>query len=369
MRVLMLSKACLVGIYQRKLEIIAAHDAVSALRVLVPPFWKDERGITPLERVYTEGYDLIETPIRFNGNFHLHYYPQFKEQVLRFQPDVVHIDEEPYNLATWLALHATERHSNAKAAFFSWQNILRRYPPPFNWGERWVLKQIDYGLMGTESAAEIWRQKGYEKPCAVVPQFGVDVSLFQPRSSQAANTSVKIGYIGRLVHEKGIDLILQALAKIKNNWELTIVGGGPERANLQSLCDELSIAEKVTFRGLLSSMEMPAVYQELDILVIPSRTMSNWKEQFGRVIIEAMASKVAVIGSDSGAIPDVIGDAGLIFAEDDTPQLQTHLQNLIQNPQERQHFATKGRQRVETHFTQVAIAQHTVEAYQAMLAQ
>jgi glycosyltransferase involved in cell wall biosynthesis len=364
LRILMLSKACLVGIYQTKLEAIARQPDVSALRVLVPPFWKDERGTVSLERAHVDGYDLSVTPIRFNGNFHLHHYPEFASELKNFAPDVVHIDEEPYNVATWLALRATMRFG-AKSLFFSWQNIRRNYPPPFILGERWVLRHVDYALVGTESAARVWREKGYAGKLAVIPQFGVDPGVFSVKNQ--SGETVCIGYIGRLVHDKGIDLLLRSLAQIEGGWHLEIVGGGPQEDHLRALVSELGLADKVHFRGQVPSLEMPAHYQKLDILVIPSRTLPNWKEQFGRVIVEAMASGVAVIGSDSGAIPDVIGDAGLVFREDDAEDLRDKLRSLINDAGLRQSLAEKGRQRVLDRFTQQQVAEQTVAIYQEMV--
>ena len=96
MRVLMLSKACIVGIYQPKLEAIAGLGV--DLTVLAPPSWADERGVQHLERAHTTGYQLREIPIRFNGNFHLHHYPTLGREIRRVKPQIVHIDEEPYNL-------------------------------------------------------------------------------------------------------------------------------------------------------------------------------------------------------------------------------------------------------------------------------
>ena len=146
MRVLMLSKACVAGIYQPKLEAIAAGGV--NLLVLTPPSWIDERGEQKLERAPDQGYELRAIPIRFNGNFHLHHYPSLGSEMRRFQPNVVHIDEEPYNLATWQALYHARR-AGAKALFFSWQNFKRRYPPPFRFGEAWVYRHCDYALAGT----------------------------------------------------------------------------------------------------------------------------------------------------------------------------------------------------------------------------
>lgn len=369
MRVLMLSKACLVGIYQRKLEEIARLGV--ELLALVPPSWRDERGDTPLERVYTAGYRLETLPIRFNGSFHLHHYPGLGERLRRFRPHIVHIDEEPYNLAAWQALcHA--RRAGARSLFFSWQNLRRSYPPPFSLGERWVLRRVDYAIAGTESAAAVWRAKGYAGPLAVIPQFGIDPALFHPAvpaapaDSAPAARPYSIGYIGRLVAEKGVHLLLEAAARLPGDWRLTLVGGGPQRAALQAQAARLGIAARTQFCDQRPSTDMPALYRELDVLALPSLTRPNWKEQFGRVLVEAMASGVAVVGSDSGAIPDVIGAAGLVFPEGSVDALADALARLQTDAALRAELARRGRARALAQFTHAQVAAATVAVYRAM---
>lgn len=361
LRVLMLSKACIVGIYQRKLEAIARLGV--DLLTLVPPSWKDERGETKLERVYTEGYQLEAVPITFNGNFHLHFYPTLSTWIKHFRPHIVHIDEEPYNLASWQALfHA--RQQGAKSLFFSWQNINRSYPPPFSWGERWLLHNVDYALAGTESAAQVWRDKGYTGQMAVVPQFGTDPDLFVPSTTAHQQRPFTIGYFGRLVEEKGIHLLLQAVAQLGGDWRLRLVGSGPYKAELIELADRLQISNRVDWIEWVASTDMPNQYHLLDVLVIPSLTRPNWKEQFGRVITEAMSSGVPVIGSDSGAIPDIIGDAGLIVPEGNIDALRDALERLRCTPDLPSRLATSGRARVLAHFTHDQVAADTVRVYE-----
>jgi glycosyltransferase involved in cell wall biosynthesis len=367
MRILMLSKACVVGTYQRKLEEMARHDDIE-LRVLVPPSWRDARGVLALERAHTDGYDLRVTPIRFNGRFHLHHYPQFGREARNFQPDVVHIDEEPYNLATWLALRHAKK-AGAKTLFFSWQNIERDYPWPVRLGERWVLRTVDHALVGTGSAADVWRAKGYAGPLDVIPQFGVDPDIFTPPDRPRRSGTFTVGFVGRLVPEKGGAVLLEALAGLDGLWQLDIVGEGPEQAALQAQADRLRIADRVTFGGSLPSTRMPGYYQGLDVLVVPSLTRPNWKEQFGRVIIEAMACGVPVVGSDSGAIPDVIGRAGVLVSEGNAAALRDALRRLMQDADRRRDLGTRGRQRVLDHYTQAHIAARTGAVYRALLAE
>ena len=362
MRVLMLSKACIVGIYQRKLEYIA-QEGVDLL-VLVPPSWKDERGEQHLERVYTEGYRLQATPLKLNGNFHLHFYPQLSDYINEFRPDIVHIDEEPYNLATWHALFLAHV-AGAKSLFFSWQNIKRDYPPPFRWGEHWVMQHVDYALVGTESAGEVWWQKGYRGRMATIPQFGTDEELFQPQPLRT-DRPFTIGYIGRLVPEKGVDLLLEAAAQLPDEWRVRIVGSGPLRDELGELAHRLHIADRVTFIDWVASTEMPEQYAAIDVLVLPSLTRPNWKEQFGRVLVEAMASARPVVGSDSGAIPGVIGSAGLVFPEGDVAALAEHLHTLQSKADLRLILGDIGRKRVLEHFTHQGIAKATVAVYREL---
>ncbi len=361
----MISKAYVVGTYQRKLEAIAAHDEVE-LTLVTPPSWRDERGVLKLERAHTAGYRLAAEPIVFNGNFHLHFYPRLGRQFAQVRPDVVHIDEEPYNLATWHALWLARR-AGAKTLFFTWQNLARRYPFPFRAGERWTLRHANYAIAGTEEAAAALRAKGYIGPLAVIPQCGVDPDFFSPGERRPGGPFV-IGYAGRLVPEKGVDLLLRAVMKLGGAWRLEVLGSGPAEADLKALAARLGVAERVRFTAWASSDRMPAFYRGIDALILPSRTRPNWKEQFGRVIVEAMACGAPVIGSDSGAIPEVMGDAGLIFPEDDEAALRDALARLRDDPALRRELSARGRARVEAKFTQARVAAATVQVYRGLMA-
>ena len=379
MRVLMISKACVVGAYQRKLEELAACPNIE-LTVAVPPYWRDERGLTPLERARTAGYELIVEPMAFNGNFHLHFYPRLGQLMARLRPEVVHIDEEPYNFATWHAQRLARR-AGAKTLFFSWQNILRRYPFPFNWIEREVLRRADAAIVGNAEAQAVWRAKGYAGPVWVIPQFGVDEEAFSPhpRPLSIANGDGEgrggrgergevfvVGYAGRLVPEKGVDVLLRALAQLPKITQLHVRGAGPELPHLRALAAQRRIADRVRFDPLLPSTQMPDYYRSLDCLVLPSRTRPNWKEQFGRVLIEAMACGVPVVGSTCGEIPNVIGEAGLIFPEGEASALAAQLAALLDNPAQRAALAQAGRARVLERFTQRRIAEQTAAVYHAL---
>jgi|SRR5579859_303581 len=364
----MVSKACLVGVYQRKLEEMAACPDIQ-LTVAVPATWRDERGVMRLERAHVRGYDLVVEPLAFNGSFHLHFYPQLGRRMASVRPDLVHIDEEPYNLATWHAMRLARGHG-ARTVFFSWQNLARRYPWPFSRFERDVLRAANGAIAGNQEAVAVWRAKGYRGPMPVIPQFGVDPDEFRPVPRPAAvaggTPTFVVGYAGRLVPEKGIDVLLCALAQLPVEVRAHIVGAGPERARLVQLAGELGLAGRVDWTPLAPSTRMPAIIASFDCLVLASRTRPHWKEQFGRVLIEAMACGVPVVGSTSGELPNVIGEAGCLFAEGDAGALAEQLRRLWQQPARRAELAAKGRERVLGHYTQSQVATSTLALYRSL---
>lgn len=367
MKVLYLSKALVVGAYQTKMEAMAAAPDVE-MAVAVPASWKDERGEMKLEQAHTKGYELHIVPMMFNGSFHAHFYPTIGKLLDEIQPDLFHIDEEAYNWATFHAAWLAHRRG-IPFLFFTWQNLLRHYPPPFRWMERWIYRHAACAIAGNQSASEVLAQKGYQGTPAIIPQFGVDLQLFEMQIRRRERSDpIIFGYAGRLVEEKGLHILLDALAKLEDTaWRFHVRGSGPAKEVLLRQGQQLGIADQLSFKPPIPSTSMPEFYHEIDVFVLPSLTKSNWKEQFGRVLIEAMASGTVVVGSDSGEIPHVIGNAGLIVPEGDVVTLCGALRLLINDIPLCRKLAISGRQRVLDDFTQEAIAQQTIEIYQNIL--
>jgi len=408
MKVLMLSKALVVGAYQRKCEELAQLPGVE-LTVVVPPYWQEAGRRIELERLHTAGYELIVEAMRFNGHFHVHYYPGLARQVQRLQPDILHIDEEPYNLASFQALRLGQQ-VGARCLFFTWQNLYRRYAFPFFWLESYVLRHAAYAIAGNAEAVTVLRRKGYAGPLAVIPQFGVDPAIYQrqvptsdqqqascllppascilppascilppascllppascllpPASCLLPPASFVVGYVGRLVEEKGLLVLLRAVAGLAGDWRLVLIGSGPLQPQIERLAASLGIAARLTFIPGVPSSEMPRYLSQFAVLVLPSLTRPNWKEQFGRVLVEAMACQVPVVGSDCGEIPQVIGQAGLVVPEGDAEALRQALVRLQTDAGLRQRLGELGRARVLAHYTQARIAQETYRVYQEM---
>jgi len=369
MRVLMISKALVAGTSQRKLEEIANCSGVE-LTLVTPPYWRSDDGSKQvLERLYTSGYRMIVTPIKLNGNFHLHYYPQLGQIMREVRPEIVHIDEEPYNLATFLAMRQAKQYKT-RALFFTWQNLYRTYPPPFRQFEHYNYQQAATALAGNRDAADILRHKGYQGPIHILPQFGFDTDIYKrsrPLPSRKPGDPFTIGFIGRLKEEKGLSLILEALTYLPTNCRAIFVGHGPMKSSLEEQATQLGIADRVLIKPGIPTSEVPREIEQWDAHVLPSISRSNWIEQFGRTLAEAMSCEVPVVGSSSGEIPHVIGDAGLVFQEGDARDLSECLHKLMDDPVLYQDLAHRGRQHVLDNYTQERIAHQTYEIYQEVL--
>lgn len=363
----MVSKALVVAAYRQKLTEIAAQPDVEELTAVVPPIWQEPGGRSlVLERQTERGYRLRVEPIRFNGNFHLFHWPGLARVIAELRPDLVHVDEEPYNLATALATFHSSR-LGARSVFFTWQNLRRRYPPPFSFFERYVFGVSAYAIAGNAEAVDVLRAKGYRGPAAVIPQFGVDPEVFAPRPSDADHDDFTLGYVARLAEEKGPRVLMQALAGLDGRWRLHVIGSGPLAGEARLLARRAGIADRVTWEASVPSTSMPDRMRSFDALVLPSLTRPNWKEQFGRALVEAMACGVPVVGSDSGEIPHVIGDAGVVVPEGNADALRAALRALMADAARRQELGGKGRDRVRAHYTYRGIAEDTVAVYRAAL--
>jgi glycosyltransferase involved in cell wall biosynthesis len=357
-KVLMVSKALVIGAYRGKLTELAKLGL--EVVAVVPPEWREGGSTYRLEADSDLGYELVVSSMRWNGHFHFHFYPELPDLIRRIRPDIVHLDEEPYNLATFLGVRAAAR-SSLPSLFFSWQNLVRRYPPPFAQMERSVYRLASHGLAGTKAVASVLREKGYDKGLSVVPQFGVNPEVARPGAQP--HDGFVIGFLNRLIPAKAPILSLDALEMLPDDSRLCVVGDGPLRPQLEVEVERRGLARRVTLRSRVPSAEIPNLMHGLDTVILPSLTTPRWKEQFGRVLIEAMACGVPVVGSDSGEIPAVIGDAGLIVPEGDARALAAALQCLYDDCALRKDLSRRGRLRVFQHFTHARVARLTYDAY------
>jgi glycosyltransferase involved in cell wall biosynthesis len=280
--------------------------------------------------------------------------------------DVLDIHEEPVSIAaaeTQLVARLAGR--SVPFCLYSAQNIEKRYPPPFRWLEQISLRRAAAVHTCNEAAGQILRRKGFRGPVCNLG-LGVDTSRFAPANQACADGPLRVGYIGRLEPHKGVAVLIDAVARVPG-CTLQIIGEGPERSSLQCRAASASVGDRVRFIGYAKHDQLVNAYRHVDVVAIPSLETPGWIEQFGRVAVEAMASGVPVVGSDSGSLPEVIGDAGVLVPPGDSDALAAALARLAADPCERRRLGRLGRQRAES-FSWHEIARSQLDLYRKMVA-
>lgn len=282
--------------------------------------------------------------------------------------DVLDIHEEPAALATAevLLLRALRR-SRVPYVLYSAQNIAKRYPPPFRWWERRALRHAGAVSVCNTEAGDVLRAKGLTAPAHVIG-LGVEQPAAAPTDADVAGAAApaRTGYVGRLLApHKGLDVLLDA-AEADPGLHVAVAGAGPHEAALRRRAGSPALAGRVTFHGHLAGAELAAFYRGIGVLAVPSVAAPGWLEQFGRVAVEAMAAGVPVVASDSGALRDVVGGAGVLVPPGDAPALARALRAVLDDPEHAARLREAGLRRA-AEYTWDAIAARYEAMYRGLL--
>jgi glycosyltransferase involved in cell wall biosynthesis len=266
------------------------------------------------------------------------------------QFDLVHAWEEPYVFAGY-QIAKVLKNSPAKFCFRTAQSYVKRYPPPFNHFERAVLARAQGWIAGASLVFDAMLKKGFPREAGRVLNLAVDMKEFQPlspttRAEVLQELGLKqpiVGFVGRLTKAKGLEILMQAMERIGRSrpWSLLLLGSGDYDGKVREWASRNDWPDRLKVM-LAKHGDVPRYLGCMDLLVAPSQTMKNWREQFGRMIIEAFACGVPVIGSDSGEIPYVIGDAGKVVAEADVAGWANTIGELLDSPAARQELRQRG---------------------------
>ena len=388
MKILVASHSYIVDLNCEKLRALAQLEPGIEVTIIVPKTWKPG-GVQN---------KVITTEYRDEGNFKIVPISNFSQNhqglltfgtdlisLLReFRPQIIQVEQGSRSLAYAQMIFLNQLLGlKAKNIFFTWWNLPYELKFPIALLEKFNLNNSHGIISGNQDGAEVLRQRGYQGKIKVMPQLGVDERLFTPQQQPelASKLGIKsddfvVGFVGRFVPEKGLLTLLQALVTIKDKpWKLLLLGRGELQAELIKITTENNLRERVIFVESVPHAQVTDYINLMNTLVLPSETTykfktltaAGWKEQFGHVLIEAMACKVPVIGSDSGEIPHVIGDAGLVFPEGDIPALANCLVQLIDQPDFAQSIGEKGYEKAMNKYTNKALAQQQFEFYQELI--
>ena len=341
---------------------------------VAPSFFQGDLRPVYLEDFPDEASLLRPVPAHFSKRIHLMLYGRGLQDILREPWDVVHCWEEPFILAGGQVARWMPK--EASLVFATFQNIEKRYPPPFNWIERYAMRKAAGWIAFGHTVEETLSQRPlYQQRAQQTIPLGVDLSRFYPDKDAGKRVRellgwedpgpLVVGFMGRFVPAKGIDLLMRVLNDLETPWRALFIGAGPMEKDLRQWAlrhpDRIRIVTDVKHEGV------PAYLDAMDVMCAPSQTTAAWREQLGRMLIEAFACGVPVIASDSGEIPYVVGDAGLIVEEDNEAAWSSAISKVLDNPGYRTELATRGIDRAHTHFAWPVIARRHLEFFDQVL--
>lgn len=372
MRLLVIGHTYLTAFAQQKYVEIRRQSDRLELKILTPRaiphvFMQYSREIAP-EFSAGEMVDIRE----FFGRSHMSYLLdplRFARLLREFRPDRIHIEEDPYSVVGVETVFLARLFCpSAQISFFIWDNLART--PRFPLGlikrilSRYSLSRAELVVCGNREGAQLLREKkGYRGRVAVLPQLGLEPAPYLAPQERAIRDELGvpeniplIGFIGRLIPEKGLGLLLDALCRLMDiEWRVLVIGSGPLEEEIGGAWRE-KLGGRLIHCKAVPHADVPAYMRVMDVLVLPSYGTPRWKEQFGLVLAQAMLAGVPCVGSSSGAIPEVIGPGGLIFAEQNVDELAHAIKRLLVEPDLRRSLAKDAREFAMLNYTHTTVA-------------
>lgn len=329
-----------------------------------------ELSAEPLEG---EACALETVPIHLDRVTHLMWYGAKLTRILSEGWDVIHCWEEPYILAGAQVARSAPRDAALVPATF--QNLHKSYPWPLSAFERATMRRANGWIAFGQTVHDALASSDLysARPSRIIAP-GVDVERFRPDSririavretlGWSADDLV-VGFLGRFVPQKGLAILMEALRQSRAPWRALFVGGGPLEAELRQFA--AAYPSRVHVETSVAHEDVPRWLNAMSILCAPSQTTARWREQFGRMLIEAMACGVPVIASNSGEMPAVIGDTGVVVGEHDVAGWVTTIDRLLASAAVRADSAAKGRARAESTFAWPVVARAHLSFFDALV--
>jgi glycosyltransferase involved in cell wall biosynthesis len=279
-----------------------------------------------------------------------------------FRPDLVHIEETPGGQPAGAAAAAARR-LQVRYTVFSEESLRRRRGPLEGLRYAATLRHASGVAGGNRLAEQLLAAGAPGARSVVLPREGL--APVAPVERGNGRTGLAIGFIGRLVPERGCDMLLRACAQLLGPWSLSVVGTGPEQEALELLSERSGLSSRISWVGGLPRAALNGLWGELDCLVVPSRDTPSWVERSSPVLLEAMARGLATVVTTAGALPELVGDAGIVVP--DTDSMALALQELLAEPERGRELGQRARRRVLEEFSDSAVAERTLLFWREVL--
>ncbi len=389
MKILVASHTYIVDLNCEKFKTLASLEPGIEVTVVVPKKWRPGGVQNKIieTRPWQDGSFRVLPVSNFSQNNQgmLCFGTDLVSLMKEFRPDIIQVEQgaKAIAYAQMITLNRLLKLS-AKNLFFTWWNLPYALKFPISVLEAYNLRHSHGIVSGNQDGVDVLRQRGYKGEMRVMPQLGVDESLFRPQAQPelAAQLGIQphefvIGFVGRFVEEKGLLTLCDAVAGLAKEkpWKLLLLGRGELKEQLMAKAEKAGIGDRLIFIESVPHNNVPCYINLMNALVLPSQstekfktlTSVGWKEQFGHVLIEAMACQVPVIGSDSGEIPHVIGDAGMVFPEGNAEALRDCLMQFMSQPEMAIALSKQAYSRAMERYTNRALARQQLDFYQHLL--
>ncbi len=365
MRAIILSHAYVSPPARGKLRALAGLGC--AVAVAVPDRWIDPRGGSMTSAEWDDDGGVRVVPIAVRGDAGRADLAQWDRRALQrlmrdFRPDLIQIEEEPRSRVAAMATGQARR-LRIPSVVLTWASLRRPATIAERLRRRRVFRNIAGIVAGNPLAERLVAAAHPEARRIMIPQIGIAL----PPAASPAGGPLAIGFVGRLVPEKGLDLLLRACVRLLGDWTLEVVGTGPAQVELEALTERLGIAARVTWHGALPAAELAAVWDRLSCVVMPSRTTREWVETSGQPAIQAMGHGIPTVVTQTGALPATVDDGGIVVPEDDVPGLAAALQRLVDDPADRAAIGAAGRRRAMAWFSNESLARRQLEFWRGLV--
>ena len=366
--VLVINHALAIPTFRRRWEKLAENENFE-VHLIIPSyleqFYFGEKVVYTNNTVSKGNYHIHALKTSHPSNYGSFEFLNLKQELLKIHADFVYLIGNEGVMYIQQAIKGVKKViPNAKLAFFTMNARPLNYKKaknPLTYFHGWqkfqrIKKNFDIAITHYPGCLDNLRREGFEKPIYLQTQVGVDETLFAPNETHRKaireelnwENNFIIGFCGRLKSIKGLDTIVDAFLNIRkkhSHVRLLLVGNGDLKEYIQEKFKNLDLAESLHITDFIDQEKVPHYMNAMDVLLLASKTTKDWIDTFPLVTVQAQATGVPVIASNSASIPWQLGDSALFFNEGDEKDLSNKIQKLIEDPSLRKELIVKGRSR------------------------